>query len=69
MSLNAVMQRNDIIRFLFSRDHSIWWPVNGLEGDQHGFGEECEETTEYPRGGERSWDGAVVARRGLDDVM
>lgn len=40
-----------------------------LEGDQHGFGKECEETTEYPRGGEQAWDRAVVARRGLDDVM
>lgn len=39
------------------------------EGDQHGFGEECKETTEYLRGGEWSWNRAAVARRGLDDVM
>lgn len=69
-SLNDVMQRNDIMRFLFSRDHcAIWWLVNMLEGDQHSFGEECEETTEYRSGGEWSWGRAAVARRGLDDVM
>ena len=69
-SLNNMMQRNDTIRFLLSRDHSaVGWLVNMLEGDQRGFGEECEETTECPRGKEQSWDRAVVGKRGLDDVM
>lgn len=69
-SLNNIMQRNDIIRFLLSKDHSaVGRLVNMLEGDQHGFGEECEETTEYLRGGEESWNRAGVGRRGLGDVM
>lgn len=52
-SLQGVMLRDDFIRFLFSRDHSAHKVVeNMLEGDQHGSGEECEDTTECLRGGD-----------------
>lgn len=45
-SLKSVMQRNDIIRFLFSRGILlVGWLANLLGKGQPGFGEECEETT------------------------
>lgn len=51
-SLKSVTQRNDIIRFLFSRGILLaGWLANVLGTGQPGFGEECEETTKQAGGG------------------
>lgn len=69
-SLKSVTQRNDIIRFLFSRGILLaGWLANVLGTGQPGFGENVRRLPSKPGAGVGLRDRPAAVRRELDEFI